>query len=356
MTIRKKNQRTGASAELIVQRKIDQHANWLSRTQGADFGVDLEAELTETIGEDELLKGKILKIQTKGTSEIRKSKNTIKFSLEVKYLSYICQLKVPVILVVVDIDSESAWYVWLQEWALRNEKVLYDKIDRKYIDVKIPIDCTLTSGLDGPLQDIARGRDRSAMVLSLRDIAIAAIDWNNLDILKGVLDILCSVHGDSRDWIVTKTIDGMIGLGPNVGTWRVSEYLPMLLGIAEKLGKDLTTEQIVRIVVRGDTFSSTALYALSKLYDMHFSSMISRNISKVFLEMGMFELYWYCCFREQHGERNSLQIWNDVKERRLGAVEFGPVRLRSGEQFLDYIWRKWPNRGDSVFLECLEMV
>ncbi len=70
------------------------------------------------------------------------------------------------ILVAVCLDSEQAWYLWMQRWLLtqrRNGKTLSEMPNN--VSIKIPLTDALSTGLAGELQDIAKWKNPNAVAL-----------------------------------------------------------------------------------------------------------------------------------------------------------------------------------------------
>jgi Domain of unknown function (DUF4365) len=109
-------QKIGARGHKWLAAQIESHSNWLARELGEDYGIDLEAELTESG-----VRGQILKIQIKSELNVKHNRNKVKFVIEKKYLDYARACRYPVIFCLVDVKNDQAWYVWLQDWLMRKQ-------------------------------------------------------------------------------------------------------------------------------------------------------------------------------------------------------------------------------------------
>ncbi|WP_178130377.1 DUF4365 domain-containing protein [Reyranella sp. CPCC 100927] len=356
MAVRTRSQKKGDIAEEFVCALIDRHPCWLARRQDRDFGVDLEAELAIPSADDQRLAGKLIKIQVKGSESWKQRDGRIAVSLHRDYLDYIAQFRLPVLLVAADVSTEKAWFIWLQEWLLENEIRLAQGERTETVTVHVPAHQQLDEGLNGPIQRIARGEEATAMVLALRELATTATSTGDTIILKSVLDLLDKIDEPNRLWTVQKTIDALIGLGPNVGFWRTQELIPSIQTIVDRLGNSLTQDQVLRLVSRGETYSRAGLQGLSRLYDRWPAHARELKLPVAFRSINLEPVAWYCDFRQRYSDLSSLDLWIALGKRSLPDTQFGPLMVANDPDVADRIFSKWPNRGDSIFLDCLVWV
>jgi hypothetical protein len=337
---------------------IDQHERWIARTQDNDFGIDLEAELARNPqggdGDQEFL-GKLVKIQVKGSESLRRTEVGVAVRLSRDYLDYAAQFRIPVVLVAVDVTTEDAWWVWLQDWILRNEKTLADQPSQASFLVDLGSRQTLVSGLDFELPAIASGEHPSSLVLALRELATTARATNSIAVVQGVFDILDVVDAPSRAWALERTIDSLVGMGPNAGFWQTQQYVPQLMAIVERVGGTFTSDQVMRLVRRGDTYSRAAIYALAKLYDDWSVHTASLRLPARFAEAGLERVAWYCSFREAYPALQSFDLWSAVADGRI-TTSFDGLAISEIAERRSEIGSRWPNVGDSIFLDMLEPV
>jgi hypothetical protein len=339
-----------------VRGLIDGHRLWIARAQDNDFGIDLEAELARSSdGRVQQLLGKLLKVQVKGSEGFRRSGQAIALSVSREYLEYAQQFRVPVILVAADVSTAEAWWVWLQDWVLRNEKTLAERHSQSTITLDIPTDRTLAAGLGRELPRIAAGEHTSSLVLALRELAVTARSANNIAVIQGVFDLLDEVDAPSRAWALERTIDSLIGLGPAAGFWQAQQFVPQLLAIVERVGGTFTQDQVVRLIWRGDSYSRVAMYALAKMYDDWLDHTASLRLPSKFRELGLESVAWYCDFREGNPTLKSFELWGQFGNESVVAT-FGGLRASNSEEAIWNVTSRWPNIGDSIFLDLLEPV
>lgn len=106
MAHRALSQKIGSRGHKWLLAHVEKHPDWLSRDLGEDFGIDMEFELTSP----ELL-GEILKVQIKSSTNVSHKDGNVQFHIARKYVEYAASCRYPVILVLVDIEVESAWYL-----------------------------------------------------------------------------------------------------------------------------------------------------------------------------------------------------------------------------------------------------
>ena len=349
---RNQSQRIGHKAENIVRGQIDDHDCWLARSQDHDFGVDLEAELALPDNQEEQhLGGKLIKIQIKGTRSWSNKEKHTTIVLKRSYLHYINQFRLPVILVAVNVTRGDACYIWLQDWILRNENVLAAGRPSSRVSVKVPLARSLNSGLDSALKEIARGDHATAIILALRELAVAATTTGNNVVFERILDILVEIDEPSRTWIVQKTIDPLIGMGPHVGLWQTQRLLPQLFALVDRLGNNLTAAQIDRLVRRDDSYSRTSIYALGRFYDRWPDHARSLGLPAMFRAAKLEPVAWYCALREHYPSLSSLELFDALVFSRLPHTQFGALKLPSTPEFATEAIQRWPNRGDWFYLE-----
>lgn len=335
---------------------FDEHEQWIARQQSHDFGIDLEAELAQPSATGQLIKGKLIKLQVKTQQTVQRKATRIAVQIERSLLDYADAFRLPVILAIVCLDTRTVWWIWLQEWTLNNEGRLAHHANSKEITIHVPIDQTLNRALSRELPVIAEGSTQNAMILALRDIIEAASGWQNRDIADGVVRILAKVHGKSRTWTLQKITDKLIGLGVNPAFWEAQQYLPVLLALVETGGDTFTREQILRLVGRNDSYSRTGLLALSRLYDFWPEKMIALSLPHVFQTAGLGEAAWYAAMRERYPTRTGEMFGFKIALLKENNLDFGDYRLTLNDEVRDYIMGKWPNRGDSVLLDCLHLI
>lgn len=349
------NQRWGDQGEAFVASLIDRHPSWLARRQDHDYGVDLEAELATSVGEDQFFTGKLVKIQCKAIHNTATNPLSVAFSLDRDHLEYAAQFRIPVILVVTDPVQGVGWWVWLQKWMLENEIRLTADPAQKSFTLSITKGQTIASGLDGPLQAIARGEGPVAMTLALREIVTVASGWENRDVVENVIRALSSLHGPSRSWTLERTTDYLIGLRGRTHA-EAQQALPTLLALIDSAGDTFTTEQIVRLVVRGELPSRTGLHAVSRLFAAWHDHAMSLGLPSAFWAAACPQAAWYCAMLERVPADAADVLALTVANGKVSDLRYGNVVLTLDNETRDYIIAKWPNRGDSILVDCLHLV
>ena len=100
MADRSKSQKIGSKGHKLVAYLIEKAEGWVARAQDEDFGIDLEAEVSEPE-----VRGEILKIQIKGQENPEITPRGVKALVEAKYLHLAEALRVPLIFVVADMRT-----------------------------------------------------------------------------------------------------------------------------------------------------------------------------------------------------------------------------------------------------------
>ena len=355
MPKRTANQRWGDQGESFVASLVDRHPSWLARHQDRDYGIDLEAELATSAGEEQIFTGKLVKIQCKAIHNTSTNPLFVTFSLDRDHLEYAAQFRIPVILVMTNPVQGVGWWLWLQKWTLENEIRLMAAPAQGSFTLSIPLEQTIASGLDGPLQAIARGEGPVAMTLALREIVTVASGWENRDVVENVIRALSSLHGPSRSWTLERTTDYLIDLSGRTHA-EAQQALPALLALMDSAGDTFTTEQIVRLVIRGELVSRTGLHAVSRLFAAWHDHAMSLGLSSAFWAAACPQAAWYCAMLERVPTDAVTVLALSVANGKVSDLRYRNIVLTLDDETRDYIVAKWPNRGDSILVDCLHLV
>jgi len=351
MPVRSTNQLAGSQGEQLVQAMFDAHPRWVARWQNVDFGIDLEAELANPIEDGQELLGQLLKVQVKTRRRLRRADTHVLISVEREWIDYARGFRVPVILVAVERDSNRCWWLWVQEWALFHEERL-EADTRASFTVRIPAEQRLdVHALSHALPAIAEGRPASAMVLALRGVLQVAHGWENGAIARGVVELLGRTQFPSREWTIGKVVDELVGFGPGVPYWQAQQMLPTLLALAETGGDALSRDQVIRIVKRGNAYSRVGLNVVEVLYDRWPDHAASLGLPSAFAEAELAQVAWYAAMRERFPGKRAFGLF--LARQPDGDLSYGGLTLRIDQELRDYLFAKWPNRADSVLLDCL---
>lgn len=356
MPTRSKAQIIGTKGERLVQGVIDEHEQWIARQQTHDFGIDLEAELAMQCETGQRLKGKLIKLQVKTQRRVEQKDDYVVVQIERSLLEYADGFRLPVVLAVACLDTNTVWWLWLQEWILNNEARLAQNPNAETILIHVPIDQTLDKGLNADLPRIAAGSSLSGMVLALRNIIEAASGWESREIADGVTRLLDKIHGESRAWALGKVIDKLLGLGNAPAFWEAQQILPVLLALIETGGNTFTAGQVVRLVARGDTYSRTGFLGLSRLYDLWRHEMAALDLTRAFAAAGLGGIAWYTAMRERYPTEKDAWFGFSLIGLKDANLDYGGYRLTLDDDVRDYIMAKWPYRGDTVLLDCLHLI
>ncbi len=349
MPIRSPSQKIGDAGERLVERIIDDHPDWIARRQTHDFGVDLEAELAPPSQSGQLLKGKLLKIQVKAFGTVTQRSGFVSVQIDRSLINYANGFHIPFIVAVVCDSSKGIWWCWLQEWALLNDSRLTKTSET--LAIRIPLVNTLEHGLNHALPAIVTGANSNAMILSLRNILAQAGGWENRKVAEGVIGLLNDIHGPSRDWALERIIGDLLDLGQNALYWEAQQSLPLLFALIEKAGDTFTAEQVFKMVARGDTYSRTGLNALSFLFEHWHEHAVELALPKLFGSRGLPELAWYTAMRERFHHKGMFAY--HILDQQERDLRFESAFLVLDEDARDYIFLKYPNRGDTVLLDAL---
>ena len=346
------SQKVGEKAELICESLFMDAANWIPRRPERDYGVDLEVELTTESQGSEILTGKILKIQVKGSIKPREYDNAIWIRVSKEYLRYASEFRVPVLLVTVNVNTRDTYFVWLQEYLLQNP-IENDGTKSKLI--KVAKQNRLKDNLEYLVPKIAVGDNDTARLLAFRELVEIFRQSANYNVFQNLLEILKAFEPNQDVWIFEKTLDQLIDLGPNAGVLQTQKHIPVLIQVCRSFGDKLTKDQIIRMIKRGESYSRAGLCGLATMYDYWPDTTGSYKFAAYFDEHELYELARYCRFREFHTGTESEEIWLtiDIDGKLRTDFSTGIGVLTINDQNRSYASSKWPTRGGSIYLDCL---
>lgn len=345
------SQRTGDQAEHLAQGAFLDAPNWICRTQSHDFGIDLEAELVDIIDGVEELSGALVKIQVKGTFKPIFRNRGYYVRLKTDYLTYANQFRVPVLLLLVNVRTKEIHYLWLQEYLIGREEILYGA---KSVLVKVPEENVLNHSFRHRLPEIALGVADGAQLMAVQklfEVFSSKYDQKALELASGLLEHLGEGTHVS---IFNGTIDKLIKRGPHLSRAGSQEFGKILVDLTRRFGDKLSPDQVLKMVVRGNTYSLAGLDGLLGLYDGFPDYAKTLKLASRFDEIGLYELSWYCQFREAHAQMDSMSIWLQISTIET-AFETGTGILFIPEDEHDYCTMKWPIRADAVYLQSLKL-
>jgi hypothetical protein len=321
---------------------VEDHPHWLSRELGEDFGIDAELELTE-YG----VRGDILKVQIKSSDRIERRDGAVKFLIERKYLEYADACRYPLIMVRVDLESKSAWYLWLQDWLLI-QKTSGDSpllSDQSSWTEWVPETQTLQTGLDEELKKIALWEGSSQLALSLADAMHAAAAIHDRRMMMLLADALASCADGLGEAGLNTVIDEAIRLGDQMrGTPKGNEIADQLFSMVRRCGTHIAVKTIDRLVLRKDSYSRAGLALLAILYDEYFLHISSLGLPIRYVDVEP-RVAYYCAFRETNPAHTSGDVFVDPSMFVYAGLKYCQP---------DFFWDKYANRGPSALLDYLE--
>jgi hypothetical protein len=345
------SQRTGDQAEHLAQGAFLNAPNWICRTQSHDFGIDLEAELIEITDGAQELSGALVKLQVKGTLKPIHKNRGYYVRLRTEYLKYANQFRVPVLLLLVNVRSNEIHYLWLQEYLIGREDILYGA---KSVLVKVPEENRLDLSFQHHLPKIALGVTKGSQLMAVQKLFEVFSSKYDAKALALASDLLEHLGQNGHIAIFNGAIDKLIKRGPHLSRVGSQEFGKILVDLTRRFGDRLDVDQILKMVVRGDTYSLAGLDGLLGLYDGFPDYAKSLDLARRFDEMKLHELSWYCQFREAHAKLDAMSIWLKIAtlettfETRAGV-------LHIPEEDREYCTMKWPNRADAVYLQSLRI-
>lgn len=322
---------------------IEEHPHWLARELGEDYGIDIEAELTE-----DGVRGEILKIQIKSTEGAEHHDGRVKLTIDRKYIEYAESCRYPVILALVHTQSKQAWYLWLQDWLLkmRGADGRLDPNQSSWVQW-ISDQQTVIKGLDADLKSIARWEGETQLVLSLMDALRSAAATHNV----AAIEALTAIISDNAPTVADASLNALIGeaikLGNRMrGTAKGNAIADKLFRLVRKYGSRISRSTVRDLVIRDDSYSRTGLTALAILYDDFFDHMKSLGLPAYFVEIEP-RVAFYCAFREKFPYEKGDNLFADP----TGLV-FAGLRYLQPDMF----WDKYANRGPSALLDYLTSI
>lgn len=343
MAKRSASQKIGSTGHKWLLAHVEGHPHWMSRELNEDFGIDAEFEMTE-FG----LFGDILKIQIKSSEKVERINNAIKFNIERKYIEYADSCRYPLILVLVDVNTKEAWYLWLQEWLLAQRVIASPLLtEQKSWTEWVPETHSIDAGLHGDLKKIARWEGRSQLALSLRDALNAATAIEDRRMMLLLADAIASCADGLGQAGLNTVIDQAIKIGDRMrGTHEGNLIADQLFAMVRRRGSQLDARTIDRLVLRDDSYSRTGISSLAILYDEYFEHISSLKLPARYTQKSP-RIAYYCAFREAYPQHKCLDVTVDPS-----AFIFAGLKYLQPDMY----WNKYANRGPSALLDYLEPI
>jgi hypothetical protein len=340
MAKRSKEQKIGARGQRWLLAKIEEHPHWLARSLDEDYGIDLEAELTEND-----LRGEILKIQAKASEIIERKDGRVKVEIDRAYVDYAQSCRYPFILVFVDLHTKQAWYLWLQDWILkkRAESALSTTNQQRWVEW-IPDQQTIDNGLAGELKSIALWKGETQLVLSLRDALRAAAGSHKKETIEALVRAIEENAPKVADTSLDVLIEEAIALGDRMrGTLEGNIIADQMFALVRRYGDRVSRSTVHNLVIRGDSFSRAGVTALGILYDEFPEHLKSLDLLEYFTPIEP-RVAFYCAYREAFPSIASTNILANPSDFTFAGLRYVQP---------DMHWDKYANRGPSALLEYL---
>ena len=343
MARRSAGQKIGSQGHKWLLAQVEEHPHWLTRDLSEDFGIDAEFELTEPC-----LSGEIIKVQIKSSGQVERRDGAVKFIIKRRYLEYADACRYPLLLICVDVAERQAWYLWLQDWLLR-QRVTGSPLmtDQMSWTAWVPEAQTIMSGLDDQLKRIARWEGSSQLALSLRDALHAATAVKDREMILLLANALASCADGLGQAGLNAVIDEAIKLGDRMrGTQDGNMIADQLFAMVRRVGALVDAWTVDRLVLRGDAYSRAGLSSLAIMYDENFCHIASLGLPARYESVEP-RVAYYCAFREAHPEHKSMDVTANPE-----SFSFSGLRYRQPERS----WDKYANRGPSALLDYLEPI
>lgn len=341
---RSEAQRIGDLGQALVESTIGNAGNWIRRHVGADFGVDLEAELTH----DGNVTGAVVKIQVKTASSIGIRGEEVCVSIQTSLLNYAEAMRIPLLLVVVDLATRQCWYVWLQKVVFELRESNTFPSSQSTFTIRIPTADTLTRGLSDDIPRIARLDTEVQLTLSLIELVRSSTALGRTDVVAPLSALLKSLSSTYSVLHVAKLIRDLIDAGdPPWMSDAGRAKMDLLFALARDVGESFTAEHVVGLVLREDSYSRTGLNVLGILYSYQWKYAAGLNLAPIFAERGFPEISYYCKLRERYPVQLSASLLETGIDTCIDGYELRPDHFDAN---------RWANRGESVILDCVTPV
>ena len=225
-------------------------------------------------------------------------------------------------------------------------------VGAKSVLVRVPEKNVLKHSFQYQLPEIALGVTSGSQLMAVQklfEVFSSKYDQRALELASSLLEHLSE---DGHVSVFNNAIEKLIKRGPHLSRVGSQEFGKILVDLTRRFGDKLSAEQVLRMVVRGKTYSWAGLDGLLGLYDGYPDHAKNLKLASRFDEMGIYELSWYCRFREAHAQLDSLSIWGRISKIET-AFPTGTGVLFIPDDAREHCYMKWPNRADIVYLQCL---
>jgi hypothetical protein len=330
------SQKIGSKGEKLASIALG-NLGWIVRTQGEDFGIDLEAELSEPNPT-----GQFLKCQVKAFQGVAKPKSV---RLSNGFLRYVYECRIPVVLLLVEVDSGAAWFCWLQGCIEENrlQKAIYASESSTAIQMKWL--APLNSESHSVLKEIALGIHPLSRAAYVRDLVRYALMTHDHELVDATTKLLWRYSKEITYFPAGPVVDEALYLGNAIwATIEGNAVSQLLYVLARAYGDHFSKEQISRLVLRGESYSRTGINALGLMYDQFPEHMNSLELEEQFSTHPDWRVAYFCALRRRHSGVPVSSLMSGRYDCSIGAYDVDPTISDRG-------LNAWANRGDCAILD-----
>jgi len=276
----------------------------------------------------------------------------VSMPLEKSFLRYVYECRIPILLIVVSLETEKMWYVWLQKWIIDSGNIsnLYNENISQNLTVTINELNDFVSGLDSEIIPISTWENGTQLYIGLRDLANLSLRMYNSELSELLFNYLGKFRPSNiaDEGYLNSLIEQVLELGNNLwATSQGNKVSSQLFDFVRKFGNRLTSDHIAQILLRGETYSRTGIIALGILYEDFQEHTVALNLTEKFKNFADPRVHYYCTIRERYLDLKSPG-WLFESDLRVGKLQPN----FTGVSILD----KWANRGESMILDYLEFI
>jgi len=347
MPAQSRSQKIGTLGQSLVEVAVKRSRYWIARNLNEDYGIDLELEFAP-----DDVKGKFIKAQIKTQQTQSIKKGMVSVVLKKSFLRYVYECRVPILLIVVSLDTEKSWYIWLQKWIIDSGNMtnLYNDNASRTLTVKIDVANDFVAGLEREIIPIATWENGTQLYIGLRDLANLSLRMYNSELSELLFNYLGKFRPSNiaDEGYLNSLIEQILELGNNLwATDQGNKVSQQLFNFIRKHGDRLTSDHIAQILIRGETYSRTGIIALGILYENFQEHVLSLNLTEKFKDFIDPRVHYYCTIRERYLDLKSPG-WLFEADLRVGKLQPDFTGVS--------IFDKWANRGDSMVLDYIVFV
>lgn len=255
-----KAQKKGHLGEDSIKFLVSKNGGWIARQQDKDFGIDIEMELVD----ENVVSGQFIKVQVKAVEKVKIVNNIIKHRIKNNFLKYCNECRVPVILVIFDVNSSRGFFIWVQEYLRTNQVSLNHSITST---INIPQENDFENELNFTIKNIALRLNETQLQLDLKASLETSFLLGNEDIYQKLVSLSLGV-AKTNILEIEKIIEDLIELGNLVrGTNLGNQKATILYSLCRQFGDSFSVNNIKKMVLRESSYSRVGITALSILYD-----------------------------------------------------------------------------------------